>query len=75
MSTCYFSLCICSNELLHATAPKNNKTYTIKYRNVYNRTKLNQQRYFMVNDKFMDTQNAIAYGNKFSHFEYKWSVN
>ena len=54
---------------------KNNKTYTIKYRNVYNRTKLNQQRYFMVNDKFMDTQNAIAYGNKFSHFEYKWSVN
>ena len=49
--------------------------YTIKYRNVYNRTKLNQQRYFMVNDKFMATQNAIAYGNKFSHFEYKWSVN
>ena len=48
---------------------------TIKYRNVYNRTKLNQQRYFMVNDKFMDTQIAIAYGNKFSHFEYKWSVN
>ena len=57
------------------SAPKKNKTYTIKYRNVYNRTKLNQQRYFMVNDKFMDTQNAIAYGNKFSHFEYKWSVN
>ena len=52
--------------------PSSNKKYTIKYRNVYKKTKLNQQRVFTCGGKIIQTQNATAYANKFSHFEYDW---
>lgn len=56
------------------SAPNKKKTYTIKYRNVYKRTKLNQERCFMINGKIVDTEKVVGYGNKFSHFDYTWTA-
>ena len=53
--------------------PNSKKRYTIKYRNVYKRTKLKQERVFTCGNKIIKTENATAYANKFAYFGYDWS--
>lgn len=50
------------------------KTYTIKYRNIYKKIKINQIRRWQVNGRVKDTQKATAYAKQFTGFGYDWTA-